>query len=60
MGDWNVAAMNLFAAIVFAAISLFSSLWPKAFRFGPIEWLWRSVSYMRVQPIRDVPRVLDS
>ncbi len=32
--------------------------WLKHFRFGPFEWLWRSVSYMKLQPIGAlVPRV---
>ena len=28
-----------------------SPLWLSLFRFGPAEWLWRSLSYGRVQPI---------
>jgi uncharacterized protein len=28
-----------------------SSLWMKWFRFGPAEWLWRSLSYRRLQPM---------
>jgi uncharacterized membrane protein YeiB len=28
-----------------------SHLWLKAFRFGPLEWLWRSMTYMKVQPM---------
>lgn len=31
---------------------VFSSLWLKAFRFGPVEWLWRSLTYMTLQPMR--------
>ena len=27
-----------------------SPLWLKYFRFGPLEWLWRSLSYWRLQP----------
>ncbi|MBM3262571.1 MAG: DUF418 domain-containing protein [candidate division Zixibacteria bacterium] len=26
--------------------------WGKRFRFGPVEWLWRSLTYLKVQPIR--------
>ena len=29
-----------------------SSLWLSRFRFGPAEWLWRSLTYWRVQPFR--------
>ncbi|HEY0053120.1 MAG TPA: DUF418 domain-containing protein, partial [Caulobacteraceae bacterium] len=52
MGAWNGAAMNLFALVVFVALCLFSAAWLSAFRFGPVEWLWRCVSYGRLQPLR--------
>lgn len=26
--------------------------WLKKFRFGPLEWLWRSLTYMKIQPFR--------
>lgn len=29
-----------------------SPLWLRHFRFGPAEWLWRSLSYMKRQPMR--------
>ena len=29
-----------------------SPLWLRYYRFGPIEWLWRSLSYWRSQPMR--------
>lgn len=30
----------------------YSSLWLRHFRFGPAEWLWRSLTYWRRQPLR--------
>jgi uncharacterized protein len=30
-------------------------LWLRAFRFGPAEWLWRSLTYGRRQPMRRHP-----
>ena len=30
----------------------YSPWWLKRFRFGPAEWLWRSLTYWRIQPIR--------
>ncbi len=30
----------------------FASFWLKHFRFGPMEWLWRSLTYWRMQPLR--------
>lgn len=30
----------------------FSTAWLRRFRFGPAEWLWRTLTYMRPQPMR--------
>lgn len=30
----------------------FSPYWLERYRFGPAEWLWRSLTYLRVQPLR--------
>jgi uncharacterized protein len=43
--------MLVVVAIVVVQI-LFSSWWLKHFRFGPLEWLWRSATYMSWQPLR--------
>ena len=32
--------------------ALVSPIWLHHFRFGPAEWLWRSLTYWRVQPMR--------
>jgi len=37
-----------------------SPLWMKRFRYGPLEWLWRSLSYMAIQPIRKVNLKIES
>jgi uncharacterized protein len=37
---------------LFAAQMLISHLWMSRFRFGPAEWLWRSLTYGRRQPMR--------
>ncbi len=29
-----------------------SMIWLRYFRFGPVEWLWRSITYKKVQPIK--------
>ncbi len=40
---------------VVAAIWLFeyllSSLWLRRFQFGPLEWLWRTLTYWKIQPM---------
>ena len=46
------------AAIVLAIWTfqlIVSPIWLRHFRFGPAEWLWRSLTYWRLQPLRIVP-----
>jgi uncharacterized protein len=31
---------------------VFSPLWLSRFRFGPVEWVWRSLTYWKPQPMR--------
>jgi uncharacterized protein len=37
---------------VWIVLVLLSRLWLRSFRFGPMEWLWRSLTYLRRQPFR--------
>ncbi|MCK4466341.1 MAG: DUF418 domain-containing protein, partial [Bacteroidales bacterium] len=32
---------------------IISTAWLRRFRFGPAEWIWRSLTYFRVQPFRN-------
>ena len=46
------AAGMLAAAGLFAGEVLFSRWWLARYRFGPCEWIWRSLTYGSVQPMR--------
>jgi len=35
-----------------------SPLWLSRFKFGPLEWIWRSLTYMQLQPMRQRPAAL--
>ena len=37
---------------IFTAQIPLSVLWMGRFRFGPVEWLWRTLTYARFQPFR--------
>ncbi len=37
---------------VWAVNLIVSPLWLRAFEFGPCEWLWRSLTYWKLQPMR--------
>lgn len=41
-----------FALALFAVQICLSRWWLARFRFGPMEWLWRSLTYLRWQPMR--------
>jgi uncharacterized protein len=46
------------AACLAISVAIFSlqlaacHLWLRRYRFGPLEWLWRSLAYGRRQPMR--------
>jgi uncharacterized protein len=42
----------VFVLGVWAIQIAFSNWWLRRFRFGPLEWFWRSLTYLRLQPIR--------
>jgi hypothetical protein len=37
---------------VWLVILIVSPFWLRRFRFGPLEWLWRSLTYWEKQPFR--------
>lgn len=37
---------------VFAVQVIYSHLWMKVFKFGPLEWIWRTVTYLKILPIK--------
>lgn len=43
---------------IYALQLIFSRRWVQAFRFGPAEWMWRSLSYGKIQPIRVRARII--
>ncbi len=47
-------------AVVWAVQLFLSPIWLRRFRFGPMEWIWRSLSYGVRQPMRRaiVPKVV--
>jgi uncharacterized protein len=45
----------LFVAVVYAAQLAFSAFWLSRFRYGPMEWLWRAVTYWQLPAMRREP-----
>jgi uncharacterized protein len=44
-GQLSVAQSLAIAVLIYAGQAAFSAWWLSRFRFGPIEWLWRSLMY---------------
>lgn len=51
IGQAGPAKCVLIALLIYTAQLMLSSFWLKRFRMGPVEWLWRTVSYGQVQPL---------
>jgi uncharacterized protein len=47
VAGWWTAWLVIFAAQVWA-----SRIWLARYRYGPMEWLWRSLTYGSLQPLR--------
>jgi uncharacterized protein len=46
------SAYVIAAVLMFSIQAAFSRVWLARYRFGPLEWLWRTVTYLRWQPLR--------
>jgi hypothetical protein len=40
------------ASVVVVFQLIFANLWMRWFASGPLEWIWRSLTYCRMQPFR--------
>lgn len=50
----GLAAGALLVVAVYVGQVALSNAWLRRFRFGPVEWVWRSLAYGRAQPMRAV------
>ncbi len=46
------AAVTAWAVLIFALQVVTCQWWSRRFRFGPAEWLWRSLTYLKWQSLR--------
>jgi uncharacterized protein len=52
MNKTNLTGILLFTLVLFTIQIVFSVWWLERFRFGPAEWLWRSLTYGKRLPLR--------
>ena len=58
IGQTGPAKCLLIALVIYTAQVMLSTLWLTRFRMGPVEWLWRTMSYGKLQPLVRQPRVV--
>jgi uncharacterized protein len=51
-GQLNRTALFGVVIAIWILQLIYSPTWLKHFRFGPAEWLWRSLTYWRRQPMK--------
>lgn len=52
IGRYGLLIVLPLSAAIFALQIAYSRWWLARYRFGPAEWLWRSATYGRLQPMR--------
>jgi uncharacterized protein len=55
-GTIGAAQAIALSALIYLIQIPISNWWMKRFRFGPVEWLWRSLTYGQIQPMRRSPQ----
>ncbi|EGN74484.1 Putative membrane protein [Idiomarina sp. A28L] len=51
-GEFGRFATTIFALALYAGQLWLSTWWLQRYQYGPMEWLWRSATYMKLQPMR--------
>ena len=51
-GGWGAAALFSFGIVIYIIQGIISKYWLKYYLYGPLEWLWRSLTYLKLQPYR--------
>ena len=52
LGQVGPVYYTLFGILVFIIQIILSTSWLKYFNYGPLEWLWRSATYKKWQPMK--------
>lgn len=53
-GSWGATELFALGIVIYVGQIIFSKYWLKYFLYGPLEWLWRSATYMKLQPFRRI------
>lgn len=51
-GRWGTTELFILGLVVYVIQIIFSRYWMKYFLYGPLEWFWRSATYLKLQPFK--------
>lgn len=51
-GELQRYELYMVVAVVWVIEIAWSHIWLKYFLFGPVEWIWRSLTYWKIQPMK--------
>lgn len=51
-GSWGTTELFALGLVIYTMQVIFSKFWLKYFLYGPLEWFWRSATYLKLQPFR--------
>jgi uncharacterized protein len=51
-GNMGVSALFVMGIVIYVVQGVISKYWLKYFLYGPLEWFWRSATYLELQPFR--------
>jgi uncharacterized protein len=51
-GRWGTTELFISGLVIYTLQIIFSRYWMKYFMYGPLEWFWRSATYLKLQPFK--------
>ncbi|MBO5398801.1 MAG: DUF418 domain-containing protein [Alistipes sp.] len=51
-GAWGYAELMIVGLGLYISQIIISTIWLHYFKYGPLEWLWRSATYLKWQPFK--------
>jgi uncharacterized protein len=51
-GQFRNIELLIIAFLIIGTQMVISWYWMKKFKFGPVEWIWRSLTYLKLQPFK--------
>jgi uncharacterized protein len=57
IGQFRNIELFIIGLLIIAAQMIISYYWLKKFKYGPLEWAWRSLTYMKIQPFIAQPKL---